>query len=108
HLGRHIPGNPAVIVQNMPARIAAGNHMFTTAAQDGTVIALLQRGALLAKLAYPNGVRFEIDKFHWLGSLNSEVAVTLAWHTAPFRSAKDLFERELIVGGITGVDPETT
>jgi hypothetical protein len=108
HLGRHIPGNPPVIVQNMPARIAAANHMFTTAAKDGTVIALLQRGVLLAKLAYPDGVRFDIDKFRWLGSLNSEVAVTLAWHTAPFHSAKDLFERELIVGGITGVDPETT
>ncbi len=108
HLGRHIPGNPAVIVQNMPARIAAANHMFTTAAKDGTVIALLQRGVLLAKLAYPDGVRFDIDTFHWLGSLNSEVAVTLAWHTAPFKTARDLFERELIVGGITGVDPETT
>jgi hypothetical protein len=108
HFGRHIPGNPAVIVQNMPARIAAANHMFTTAAKDGTVIALLQRGVLLAKLAYPDGVRFDIDKFRWLGSLNSEVAVTLAWHTAPFKTANDLFERELIVGGITGVDPETT
>ena len=31
HLGRHIPGNPSVIVQNMPSRIAAANHMFTTA-----------------------------------------------------------------------------
>jgi tripartite-type tricarboxylate transporter receptor subunit TctC len=108
HLGKHIPGNPSVIVQNMPARIAAGNHMFTTAAKDGTVIALLQRGILLAKLIYPTGVRFEIEKFHWLASLNSEVAVTLAWHTAPHKTTKDLFDKELIVGGITGVDPETT
>jgi hypothetical protein len=82
--------------------------MFSTAAKDGTVIALLQRGILLAKLIYPSGVRFEIEKFHWLGSLNSETAVTLAWHTAPHKTAKDLFAQELIVGGITGVDPETT
>jgi hypothetical protein len=34
--------------------------------------------------------------------------VTLAWHTAPHKTAKDLFQQELIVGGITGVDPETT
>src|SRR5947209_4662800 len=108
HLGKHIPGRPAIIVQNMPARIAAANHMFTTAAKDGTAIALLQRGILLAKLIYPSGVRFEIEKFNWLGSLNTETAVTLAWHTAPHKSARDLFERELIVGGITGVDPETT
>ena len=108
HLGKHIPGKPAIIVQNMPARIAAANHMFSTAPQDGTMIALLQRGILLAKLIYPTGVRFEIEKYHWLGSFNSEVAVSLAWHTAPHKTAKDLFERELIVGGITGVDPETT
>ena len=108
HLGKHIPGKPSIVVQNMPARIAAANHMFSTAPKDGTTIALIQRGMLLAKLIYPTGVRFEIEKFNWLGSLNSETAVTAAWHTAPHRAAKDLFEQELIVGGITGVDPETT
>jgi len=108
HLGKHIPGKPTFIVQNMPARIAAANHMFITAPKDGTTIALLQRGILLSKLIYPTGTRFEIEKFRWLGSLNSETAVTLAWHTAPHKTAQDLFERELIVGGITGVDPETT
>ena len=92
----------------MPARIAAANHMFITAPKDGTMIALLQRGILLAKLIYPSGVRFEIEKFHWLGSFNSETAVTLAWHTAPHKTTQDLFDKELIVGGITGVDPETT
>src|SRR6478735_3034774 len=91
HLGKHIPGNPTILVQNVPSRIAAANMMFGTAMKDGTTIALLQRGILLAKLIYPSGVRFEIEKFHWLGSLNSETAVTLAWHTAPHKTAKDLF-----------------
>ena len=108
HLGKHLPGNPAIIVQNMPARIAAANHMFNVAPKDGSTIALIQRGMLLAKLIHPSGTRFEIERFNWLGSLNSETAVTLAWHTASHKTAKDLFEQELIVGGITGVDPETT
>jgi hypothetical protein len=108
HLGKHIPGHPTVIVQNVPSRIAAANNMFSTVAKDGTVIALLQRGVLLARLIYPSGVRYDIEKFHWLGSLNSETAVSLAWHTAPHKTTKDLFDKELIVGGITGVDPETT
>jgi hypothetical protein len=108
HLGRHIPGNPTIIVQNIPSRIAAANMMFSTAMKDGTTIALLQRGILLAKLIYPSGVRFEMEKFRWLGSLNSETAVSLAWHTAPHKVTKDLFNQELIVGAITGVDPETT
>jgi hypothetical protein len=108
HLGKHIPGNPPIIVQSIPSRIAAANYVFNGAAKDGTVIALLQRGILLARLVYPDNVQFDIRKFNWLGSLNSEVAVTLAWHTAPHKTAQDLFDKELIVGGITGVDPETT
>ena len=57
------------------------------------MIALIQRGMLLAKLTNPGGVRFELDKLNWIGSLNSEVGVAFAWHTAPHRTAKDLFER---------------
>ena len=60
HLGRHVPGNPGIIVQNMPAAgsMAATNYMFGTAPKDGTTIALVQRGMLLAKLTYPSGTRF--------------------------------------------------
>lgn len=110
HLGRLIPGHPSVIVQNMPAAssLAATNFLYNQAPKDGTVIALIQRGMLLAKLTNPSSVKFELDKLNWLGNLNSEIGLVLAWHTAPHRTAKDLFERELIVGGQTGVDPEIT
>lgn len=108
HLAKHIPGNPTIVVQNMPSRIGATNHMFNAAPSDGTTFALVQRNMLLAKLTYPESIRFDITKFNWLGSLNSETAVTVAWHTAPHKTAKDLFDKELIVGGITSVDPETT
>ena len=110
HLGKHIPGNPSLIVQNMPGAgsLQAANYLANSAPADGTTIALLQRGMLLARLINPSGVRFDIDKLNWIGSLNSEVGVVMSWHTAEHRSAKDLFEKELIVGGIVGVDPETT
>jgi tripartite-type tricarboxylate transporter receptor subunit TctC len=111
HLAKHIPGNPNIVVQNVPAAgsMALTNQMFSTAPTDGTAIALIQRGMLLAKLTYPAGTRFDIAKFNWIGSLNSEVATTVSWNaTAPHRAAKDLFDKELIVGGIVSVDPETT
>jgi tripartite-type tricarboxylate transporter receptor subunit TctC len=110
HLGRLIPGHPTVIVQNMPAAgsLVATNQIYNTAPRDGTVIALIQRGMLLARLTNPAGVRFELDKLNWLGNLASETGLVLAWHTAPHRRAQDLFEQELIVGGQTGVDPEIT
>ncbi len=110
HLGKHIAGNPTVVVQNMPAAgsLAATNHIYNAAAKDGTVIALVMRGMLLIRNWNPSSVRFDLGRLNWLGSINSEVAVTAAWHTAPHKAAKDLFEQELIVGGTTGVDPETT
>jgi tripartite-type tricarboxylate transporter receptor subunit TctC len=63
---------------------------------------------LLIKNWNPTSVRFDLGHLNWLGSINSEVGLTAAWHTAPHKTAKDLFEQELIVGGTPGVDPETT
>jgi hypothetical protein len=110
HLGRHIPGRPSVVVQNMPAAgsLAAANHIANVAARDGTVIALVQRGMLLIKSWNPTQVRFELDKLNWLGSISREVAVAASWHSAPHRTAQDLFEKDLIIGATAGIDPETT
>ena len=110
HIGSHIPGNPTVVVQNMPAAnsIAATNYLANVALRDGTVIAVIQRGMLLAKIITPGSIQFDIAKLNWIGNLNSETAVTLAWNTSPVETAKDLFAKELIVGGETGVDPEVT
>lgn len=110
HLGKHIPGNPTIVVQNMPSggSLVATNHIYNSAPKDGLTIALVQRGMLLIKYWNPNGVRFDVGKLNWLGSLNSEVGITVAWHTSPIKTAKQLFEQPLTVGAITGVDPETT
>jgi tripartite-type tricarboxylate transporter receptor subunit TctC len=110
HIGRHIPGNPTVVVQNMPAAgsLAATNHMFNVAAKDGSTIALIQRGMLLVKNWNPGQVRFELGKFGFLGSINREVAVSVARADAPVKNAADLFKTELIVGATSGIDPEIT
>jgi len=69
---------------------------------------LVQRGMLLIKAWNPAQVRFDLDKLNWIGSISREVGLVLAWHTAPHRTAQDLFDKELIVGGTTGIDTETT
>src|SRR5262245_45294532 len=101
HLGRLIPGNPTIVVQNQPAAgsLVAANQVYNAAPKDGTFISLIQRGMLTAKLINPNQVRFDVGKLNWIGSLTSEVGVVVAWHTAPHRTAHDLFDKELIVGG---------
>src|SRR2546421_11326733 len=69
HLGRHIPGHPAIVVQNMPAAgsIAATNYIANTAPADGTALALGQRGMLLAKLTHPQSVGLGLHKLNWIG-----------------------------------------
>jgi tripartite-type tricarboxylate transporter receptor subunit TctC len=110
HLADHIPGKPTIIVQNQPAAgsLVAANNLYNTAPKDGSVIGFLQRGMLIAHLTNPAGVHFEIAKFNWLGSLATETAVSMAWATAPVQKTEDIFTKELIIGGETGVDPETT
>ena len=107
-LGQFIPGHPAIVVQNMPAggSLAAANHLYNIAARDGTVIGLMQRNVLTAKWTSPSVVKFEIDKFNWIGSLASETGVLAAWHDAPVTKAGDLLTHELIVGGTIGTDTE--
>ena len=110
HLGRLIPGNPAIIVQNQPAAgsLVAANQVYNTAPKDGTFISLIQRGMLTSKLINPAQVRFDIAKLNWIGSVANEVGVVVASAAAPHKTARDLFDKELIVGGHAGVDPELT
>jgi tripartite-type tricarboxylate transporter receptor subunit TctC len=108
HVSRHLPGNPTIVVQNMPAgnSVAAANHIYNVAPKDGTAIALLQRGMLLAHLISPGSIQFDVTKLNWLASLNSETGLVLVLANSQHQTTKDLFEKELIVGASQGIDPE--
>jgi tripartite-type tricarboxylate transporter receptor subunit TctC len=74
HLGRHIPGNPNVVVQNLPGAgsLRAVNHLYNTAPRDGTAIATFGRDMpLLGLIGHNPNIRFEARKFTWLGSSSS-------------------------------------
>jgi tripartite-type tricarboxylate transporter receptor subunit TctC len=102
HLGRFIPGNPDLIVQNMPGGggIRVTNNLFNIASQDGTAIGLVQRAILNMPLLETGKSEFHYDplKFRWLGSLNTETGLIIVSSDAPQKEMKDLFEQELLVG----------
>lgn len=111
HLGRFIPGNPNIIVQNMPAAgsLVAANTLYTISPKDGTTIGFVQRGVLTAKITNPSGVHYAVDKFNWIGNLSTETGVVVAWHTAKVKTTDDLFKKEFIVGGSgPNIDTETS
>jgi tripartite-type tricarboxylate transporter receptor subunit TctC len=109
HLWRHIPGRPAIIVQNKPGAgsIVAANYVYEIAPKDGSVIGGVQRPVPFQILFGDSGVRFDVRKMQWIGSTTNELGVVVAWHEAPQKTVDDLFKPEMIVGG-TGpaTDPE--
>lgn len=109
HLGRHIPGNPSVVVQNMPGAgsLKATNFLFNVAPKDGSTIATFSRGMAMEPLIGTSNVQFDSTKFAWLGSGTNEVSVFVVWHTSPVKTWQDMLTKDFTVGGEgSGSDPD--
>ncbi len=99
----HIPGDPTIIVQNMPGAggIKTANYIYTTAPRDGTVIAATHTGTPFAALTSPDAASFDAEKLSWIGSITGDPYVGYVWHTAPIKTLEDTKTTELILGGTT-------
>lgn len=104
HIGRQLPGNPNVIVQNMPGAgsLRAANYIWDQAPKDGTQIATFASGLPMQPLVDTQGVRFDPLRLGWIGSAGKEVSIVFAWHTTPFRSIADVQREEMVVPGTGG------
>ena len=100
HIGKHLPGKPAVIPQNMPGAgsYVAASHIYGAAPKDGSVFAIIARDAALGPLSNAPGARFDATKMSWLGSPTREHNVCIANATAKVKTANDLRDKELILG----------
>jgi tripartite-type tricarboxylate transporter receptor subunit TctC len=99
HLGRHLPGAPNIIVQNVPGAsgITAAAQLFNTSPRDGTVIAALQRTLLLDPLLLTRSFPYKINEFNWVGSLNRETNVLVVGEKSKLRSFEDALSHEAIL-----------
>jgi len=100
HMGKHIPGNPTFIPQNMPGAgsITAANHIYGIAPKDGTALGIIARDAPLAPLSGAEGARFDALKFTWLGSPTAETNICFAHKNAGIKTFAELQQKELIIG----------
>ena len=100
HIGRHLPGTPTVIPQNMPGAgsYAAASYIFNIAPKDGTVLGIIARDAALGPLSGATGARFDPTRLSWIGTPTKETNVCIAYHTSQVKSVRDLYEKQLIVG----------
>ena len=102
HLGRHIPGSPTVVSQQMPggAHLVATSHVYNVAPADGLTLLAVNPQVAVAQLAKVGAVRFDIRKFDWLGSSGSDGVLFGIRADLPHRTFADLqnMTGELIVG----------
>src|SRR5581483_6359188 len=102
HLGPHIPGNPIVVVQNMPGAggMQGMNYIYNVAPRDGTAFGVMSQTVALGQLlVYAPGIKYDVRKATWLARINANVEVSHSWYTAKFRTIDDAFAREIPVAG---------
>ena len=103
HIGRHLPGNPTVVVQNMPGAggFIAANNIYNVAPKDGTAMALVASSTPLGPIFGAAGARFDSTRFTWLGTptIDTNTCVAFNGPQVKVRTLNDLYETELVVGG---------
>jgi len=102
HLGRHLPGNPSVVVSNMPgaASNVAAAYIYNLAAKDGTFIGAIFMGAVVEPLfGQKPRATHDTSKFNYIGNANKDVYVCFVRMDAPAKTFGDAFNRELVLGG---------
>ena len=99
HLGRHLAGNPTVVVRNMPGsgnRVAA-LHLAHTAPRDGTTLGVIGGGTLFEALLGNRQAKFEGRQFNWIGGCARDNFLCAVWHTVPVQTMADVVRRETAV-----------
>ncbi len=102
HLGKHLPGNPNVIVQNMTgaAHLVATNHVYNVAKPDGLTLLAANPNVGIAQLTKVDAARFDLRRFQWLGSTGADGVALSIRSDLPYKSWDEVKKsgKELVVG----------
>jgi tripartite-type tricarboxylate transporter receptor subunit TctC len=101
YIGKHIPGNPSVTVQNMPGAgsLKAANFLYNAAPKDGTALGVIVETHPLEQALKNTAVHYDAAKYTYIGRVASSNNVFLVWHTAPVQTLDDVRKREVTIAG---------
>jgi tripartite-type tricarboxylate transporter receptor subunit TctC len=101
HIGRHIPGNPVVLAQNMPgaSSLTLTNFLFNNAPRDGTAIGIINQAMPTEQYLDIGNTNYDSQRFNWIGRVTSAVEMAIVWHTVPVDTIDDVRKRETVMGG---------
>jgi tripartite-type tricarboxylate transporter receptor subunit TctC len=109
HMGRHLPGNPSIVPQNMPGAgsLRLANFLYNAAPRDGTSIGMIGRGLAAEPLIGTSATQYDGRKFTWLGSGSDQVSLCVTWHSSPVKTWDDMRAKPFSVAGEgSGSDPD--
>jgi len=100
YLGKHLAGNPSVIVRNMPGSgsLVATNHLYNAAPKDGTTLAVIGGGTVLEPFLGNQQAKYDGRRFNWIGGRSRDNFLCAVWHTVPVETMQDVVKRETVVG----------
>jgi hypothetical protein len=100
HIGRHIPGNPTVVPQNMTGAggLRMVNYLYNVAPKDGTAIGMIANAFPAMQAAGIATVQFDAARMQWLGAIAPVVETMTVWHTTGVKSIDDVRKREVVAG----------
>jgi len=107
HMGRHIPGNPTIVPQNMPGAgsLKSINYLYSVAAKDGSVFGTFGRTLALEPLI--GKAEFDATKLTWLGSMTDESSICISRQASAIKDWNGLLTKEANFGGLgAGADPD--
>lgn len=108
HLPKHIPGEPTIVVQNMPGAggLRAANVLYNVSPKDGLTIGMINNTLAFDPLYGNKNAQFDAVKFNWLGTPSRETGLLIVWHTVPVDTLDDAKRRELVLAASgTGSTP---
>src|SRR5687767_7496144 len=100
HTGKHIPGNPTIVPQNMAGAgsLRAANFIYSAAPKDGTAFGSFARTTGLNPLL-ESGATFDGTKFTWLGSVTNDISLCVTWHTSKANNWENFLKHPTTMGG---------
>ncbi|MPZ38699.1 MAG: hypothetical protein GEU95_11640 [Rhizobiales bacterium] len=107
HMGKYIPGNPTVVVQNMPGAgsLRAANYLYNVAPKDGTHLGVVTQTVMLeAPLGTPS-VKYNAVEFSYVGRMTAVLETMIGWHEAPAKTIYEARKHEMIAGGTGPTSP---
>ncbi len=110
HIGRHIPGQPRIVVTNMPGAgsLTAANYVYNVAARDGTVISTTDSTMPFYNLWEGSNSKFDPMRLNWLGSIANQLSICVAWHASSFKTLDDAMARPMRVSSTGGTTLRVT